>query len=471
MGNKNNLILIIPFILIILITFSFFNSEESNIQQKYEKIQFRSFDLKLTQRGTLEASRFVQIKSSILSNRAKIVELIPEGTKVSKGQIIARFDTKPFIDDMTKWKYKLEEAKATQIKVQKELEIHKSKSNENIEKLKKSIEVAKIKLQDIRLGEGTVKLNEYKQKIYQEQRNVALKEEELSDYESLFTKGYISKRERDQVQNDLLNTKEALNTAQEKLMTYEKYSWPKQVKEQEITLKDLEEEFINIQAQDKLMLDNKIAQVEKAFSIIEYTKNEYKKAKKNVAACDIKAPIDGIVLYNYFHKNGKKEKVNIGDSIWQNQSFMQIPDTKNMIVKTKIREIDLNKVTDGTTVNIELDAFPNKVFKGSFNYIDIVAKTNNNVKDIKFFDAIITVNKSENILRSGMSANIDIIYNKVNNQLSVHNDAINYDGQSEYVKVVDGDTIEKRYIKIGKTGEIYSVVLDGLQENEIVVVK
>jgi RND family efflux transporter MFP subunit len=468
---KKNLFLLVPFIFILLLSLLFFSSNKSENRIKYERVKKSSFDLKIVQRGTLEASRFMQIKSSILSNRAKLVELIPEGTKVSKGVIIARFDIKPFMDDLNQWIHKQKEAEALLVKAQKEVKIHENKSIESVEKLKKSIEIEKLDLDDINFGSGLVDYDDLQQKIEQANRKVKLSLNEIKDYDDLLKKGYISKRERDEVQNKLMNNQDSLNTAKKKLINYKKYDWPKQIKEHEIKLKDLQEELINKKIQNKFMLDDKKAQLTKAKSIVKYYKNETKKAKRNIEACDIRAPIDGIVLYNYLPKNGKRIKVDIGDSIWQNQSFIQIPDTKNMIVKMKIREIDLNKIHIDLKVYVRLDAYPKKIFNGTISYIDSIAKSDVNTENIKFFDTIIKIKTNNEILRSGMSASIDIVYDKVSDSLSIPNDAINYDGESEYVEIVHNGDKEIKHIKIGKVGQKYSEVISGLKDGELVIIK
>ncbi|MEA1917744.1 MAG: efflux RND transporter periplasmic adaptor subunit [Campylobacterota bacterium] len=461
----------VPFLIIFFIAISFFSNSEQKVIEKYESVKKRSFEIQLIQRGTLEASRFVQIKSSILSNRAKLVELIPEGTNVNKGTIIARFDIKPFMDEMNKWQHKLKEAEASLIKAQKEVEIHENKSIESIEKLKKSIELEEINLDDVNHGGGRVALNELKQQIEQENRKVILSLDELEDYDELFKQGYISKRERDEIENKLKNNQDTLKTAKEKYINYKKYDWPKQIKEHEIKLKDLQEELVNKKIQNRFMLDDKKAQLIKAKSVLLYYKSELKKAKRNVQACDIRAPIDGTVLYNTLPKNGKKSKVDIGDSIWQNQPFMQIPDTKTMVVKTKIREVDLNKINKELNVSVTLDAYPSKKFNGKIIYIDSIAKDNTNQNGIKFFDTVIELETKDKILRSGMSANIAIVYDRVKNKLSIPNSAINYDGKSEYVEVYSDGEKEKRHIVIGKISNKFSEVLRGLKSGELVVVK
>jgi len=147
------------------VSYLFIKDSEKVLDHKVVEIKRCSFDLILQQRGELEASKYVKIKSKIPSNRAKIVEMVKEGEYVTKGRIIARFDIKPFMEKMDKWRYKIEEAKSGLIKAKKELDVFKNSSAEEVEKLKKSIELATLKLNDIKFGSGKIKLDEYSKKI------------------------------------------------------------------------------------------------------------------------------------------------------------------------------------------------------------------------------------------------------------------------------------------------------------------
>lgn len=469
--KKRNIVLLVPFLLLILILYNYFNIQNKHIVYKTTISKIRDFDLILQQRGVLEASRFVQIKSTILSNRAKIVELVTEGKFVSKGEIIARFDIKPFMDELIKWQYKIKEVKATVVKSQKELDIHKNQTIQDKEKIKKSIEIAEINLDDIKNGSGQIALNELIQKVAQEKRKISLAQEELDDYSVLLKQGYISKRELDKIDDKFQIANESLTTANEKLINYKKYDWTKQIKEQEIKLKELKEQLINKNIQNEFLLQSKIATVKKTESILSFNKKEFKKAKNNVSDCDVRSSIDGIVLYNKIPKNGKQSKVDIGDSVWQNQAFIQIPDTNNMIVKTNIREIDLNKIKNNLEVNIVLDAYPQKLFKGKIKRIDSIAKKDDTNINIKFFETIIEVLNKDKILRSGMSVKISIVYEKVKGVMSLPIDTINYDGQKEYIQTINNSEIQKQNITIGKIGEKYIEIKEGLQQNIEVIIR
>ena len=469
--NKNYIYFSIPFLLILIIALLFNKDSRSQQEYQYVMVKKETFDLKIVERGELEASRLIQIKSKITSNKAKIIEMTNEGTYVSKGEIVARFDTQPFNEDLDKWRHKLNEGEANLIKAQKELEIHKNQIKADIDRLEKAIEIAKMNLDDEKLGSGLVKLEEFKQQITKEIRDVNLLALELKDQDKLYQKGFLSKKEIEKANNSLLNAKEKLLTSKANLENYEKYIWPKNIKEKEIRFKQSKEKLESKKVQNQFQLESKKAEVVNAQSSLNYFYKEWENAKNNIALCDIRANIDGILLHNTIPKNGKRGKIELGDSIWQNQSFMRIPDTKNMIVKTKIKEVDLRYIKNGLKVDIVLDAYPKEIFKGIISSIDNIAKTNEQNINIKYFDIVIKIENINDLLKSGMSANIAIKYDTVKDALAIPPSAIFYDQTGTYVLKKENNNQVKQNISVGKISEKFIEIKDGLEIGDVVIIR
>lgn len=466
---KSALWLFLPIIILIVLV-NYIYTQDTVYNAPIVNVKPASFDLLLSERGTLEASRFVQVVSPILSNRAKIVEMLPEGSKVKQDQIIARFDIKSFMDDATKWKYSIKEANAALVQAEKELQIQQSRIDESRQNILSSIEIAQINLNDIQWGNGEIKLQELQQTLQQEQRNILMVEAELDDYKSLYKRGYISKRECDTIEDKLKKAYEQLSAAQARLNNYTTYDWPKQIKEQQIRLKELQDKLEAAQVQGQFEVENKRAQLIKANAYLQHCEEELRVAKQNIVACDVRAPIGGTILYHEIPKNGRKGKVEIGDSIWFNQSFMQIPDTENMIVRTMIKEIDLRHIKIGHDVNIVLDAYPDITFHGKVKFIDSIAKERAD-ESIKYFEVLLTIeNNSDKTLRSGMSATVQIIYKQVVNKLCIPIEAIRQQQSQTYVLMAT-EPPQKRNIVLGDIGEHEAVVLDGLQDGERVLLR
>lgn len=469
--NKNNLNFTIPFLLIIVIAV-IFNSDDDNIESyQYDTVKKRSFDLNIIEKGELEASRMIYIESPIISNQAKIIEMQNEGSIVKKGDIIAKFDTEPFTVELNRWQYKLNENKAKFVKAQKEVEIQKNKIKSDIERLNKTIEIERMNLEDEKLGTGLIKLKEYEQKIIKTNRDTNLLKLAYDDKKRLFDKGFISKQDIEKSKNEYLDQKEKLQNAQSNLENYKKYIWPKKIKENEIKFKQAEEKLQSNKIENQFVLESKKAEVKNLQETLKMNFNEFYKASKNIELCEVRAPIDGIILHSRIMKMDKKRKIDIGDTVWQNQAFMKIPDTKSMLVKTKIKEIDLRHIKKGLDVTIKLDAYPQKQFNGKISYIDPIAKTDNTNINIKYFDVTINVVNDNELLKSGMSVTVLIKYDRVNDVLAVPTSAILYDENGMYVLIKDGNEHDKQYIKIGKMSHTLVEIIDGLDENDDVVVR
>ena len=454
---------------VVLVYFLFIDKE--SIKYREAIVKREPFKLKISTYGTLEASNFVQIKSSIMG-QVKLIEIIPEGSRVEKGQIVARFDITTLMDSMNDLIFRINQSEAILAKNKKELEVFKRESKDAIEKIKKSIQIAKINIRDEKFGSGKVKENEFKHSIIKGRRELELVREELSDFNSLFKKGYISKRERDKIENGFKDTKESLEILKEKLKNYRKYEWTKGISEKEIKLKELKEELESKKVQNSFELDNRKIQVSKAKnSLLQYGKR-LEKVKKDITLCDVRTPIDGIALYKNISRSADKRKyIEIGDTLWQSQAFIQIPNTDKMIVKTYTREVDLNKVKVGMSVEVYLDAYPKKVLYGIITYIDTIADSTEKDKYIKKFKTIITIKNTEGFLRSGMSARVDIVYDEVKDSLTIPIDALHYNQEKYFIYVDNGKDGERREIEIGRMGTKYIEIKKGLKEKEVVLIR
>src|SRR5262249_16347536 len=84
---------------------------------------------------------------------------------------------------------------------------------------------------------------------------------------------------------------------------------------------------------------------------------DLKKAPEELEKSKITASSAGFLVYNELPFGSEYRKIQIGDSVWNGQSIMTIPDTSQMAVETAIREFDVYKVQPGQKVRVTLEAF------------------------------------------------------------------------------------------------------------------
>ncbi len=141
-------------------------------------------------------------------------------------------------------------------------------------------------------------------------------------------------------------------------------------------------------------------------------------------------------------------------------SFIQIVDLSDIQIKATIDQADIPKIEVGQGVTVNLDALPDKDFKGSISSIDPVANTSQNVTT---YIAYITLDKTDPLIRLGMSADVKIDLGKKDDVLLVPNIAVRSGDDGKVVqKVVDGEPTEIKVIT-GLSDENNTEIVSGLR--------
>jgi HlyD family secretion protein len=150
------------------------------------------------------------------------------------------------------------------------------------------------------------------------------------------------------------------------------------------------------------------------YNLVEKSGIPIGESPENFRGSSIVAPMDGVVL---------TKDVEIGESITSGVSsfnagtvLFTVADTSKMIVKAGVNEVDIGKIRVGLPVRVTLDAYPKVLFKGK---IDRIAPAVRVDEKVRVFDVEIRLDAQGRELRSGMTANIEVIGEKKEKVLSV----------------------------------------------------
>lgn len=137
-----------------------------------------------------------------------------------------------------------------------------------------------------------------------------------------------------------------------------------------------------------------------------------------------------------------------------------------LIVVAQVDETDLAQIRLHQPATITLDAYPNQSFAGKVDEIAYDAKTVNNVTT---YSVNIMPEKTPDVMRSGMTANVSFITASRQNVLLVPADAIKVRAGHSYVlpapSQADAKPVEKE-IKTGLSDGKRVEVLDGVTDGE-----
>jgi len=205
------------------------------------------------------------------------------------------------------------------------------------------------------------------------------------------------------------------------------------------------------------------ADILSAKSEIERAQLAIDEANRRLEETTIRAPITGTVLSVLVEKGTiiSSGITNVGGGT----TLLTVADLSRLYVVGDLDEAQVGKVQPQQNVEIHVDAYPDRVFRGRVESISPLGKETSNI--VTFDVKVIVTDKDTHLLRSGMKADLEIITSDLKNALLVPIMAIGSEGRHRYVVLASG---ERRPVETGTTDGSRIAVLNGLAEGDEVMV-
>ncbi len=138
----------------------------------------------------------------------------------------------------------------------------------------------------------------------------------------------------------------------------------------------------------------------------------------NLRYSKIVSPVNGTVI---------SRAVDVGQTVAASFNtptlFEVAEDLTQMQIETSVSEADIGKVKVGQKANYTLDGYQDRKFEGEVTQVRLASTTTNNVVT---YAVIVSVDNSEGLVIPGMSANVSIVTNRVENALCVPPQALRF---------------------------------------------
>ena len=220
-----------------------------------------------------------------------------------------------------------------------------------------------------------------------------------------------------------------------------------------------EEEF----EQSRTTLDKALEELQNARDNLEIVQNGITSRYKELSNTQIRSTINGMIL---------DVPIKVGNSVIQANTFNDgttiatVADMTNMLFRGKIDETDVGKLHDGMPVKLTIGAMQNVELDARLEYVAPKATEENGVV---MFEVKAAVEVPDSIfVRSGYSANANIMIRSREGILTLPESTIEFEGAKTYVEVLTGaedadpQTFEKREVQIGLSDGINIEITDGL---------
>jgi multidrug efflux pump subunit AcrA (membrane-fusion protein) len=194
---------------------------------------------------------------------------------------------------------------------------------------------------------------------------------------------------------------------------------------------------------------------------------------KQVAACTIHATKAGMVVYPAGSPyRGDEDNIAEGTVVRERQIILTVPDFAAMEVVVRVHEASADKVKPGQQVKVVVEALPNMTLQGEVKKVATMPEMLNWMSpDVKVFSATVALKDAPVFLKPGMSAQAEIIVDRVADAIAVPLQAVfDYNGR-KLCYVLRGNTPEPRLVETGPFNNKFIQVAKGVSEGDRVLLR
>jgi HlyD family secretion protein len=428
------------------------------------------FRVSITEAGTLQALRSVTYASTIQSNQAKIVALAPEGRLVQKGDLLVLFDAAPFEEEIRRNQALLAQAEADLLKAREDLKLQALQNQEELLAARLRVEKSTLEMRDVQEGKGRVKEEEAASAVTNAERDLQKAETALADLRPLLAEGFITRAELERAEQQVARSREDLDLAKRRRDALVEYGRPLELSQARSDAQSSRESLRQLESASAYRVVQKQAGIAAAQSRIQEAAARLELAKQQLARCEVRAEVPGIVVYKEVFFGSEQRKPQVGDQVWANQPLIILPDISRMVVETKVRETDIHKVERNQKVTVRVEAYPDLRLTGAVTLVGTLAQEERERRGAKFFSVTVQVNESEPRLRPGMTARVEIDVEERANAVYVPIEAV-FEREGRTLVYLAGRRPRPREVVLGPSNADFVVVEKGLSRGERVLLR
>ena len=417
------------------------DSLDAEIQPLFEEVKVDDFVLEFVEPGEIESAENVEIKSEVRSRSSSgtaILEIVPEGKVVEKGDFLVRLDDASLQKDLLRQRISVHQSKATLVKATAD------------------VEAATLALQEYLSGSFRENEEQLESAEFVAKENLRRAQEYLVYSKKLAAKGYVSEAQLEADQFAVEKARKELDLAQTKLEVLRIHS-------RKAKVNDLNASILTAEAR-----------LQSAQNSYQLEKTQESEIEEQIEKCMIISPSAGEVTYANNTKSGSSDSVLIeeGKLVRENQTIIRLPNASLLRVRAKVNENRIEQVRPGMKCSILIDAMRDLELDGTVESVSEypIPSVSRYTSHIKEYSTEILINNPPPGVRTGMTAKVTIKSEFIENTLQVPLTAVFRKESKSFCLVSALDEgMEIREIQLGSHNTNMAVVIEGLAKGEKVV--
>jgi hypothetical protein len=415
---------------------------------------------------------------------AIIAEVVPDGTEVSEGDVVIKFECTRLEDALENADISVEKAKLSHQQATENLKLKRKEMDNKIRKAQQTVADAKADLAKYldKNGEWETIADKAESDITLAKEELVLAEGRLNFKVKVNTDPDLNKPYSDsEIKADTLGVerlKKKVKEAKSTLYLLKTYDYPRQVRTRKDGVVDanLELERTKLIAATQISLAQ--AELETQKTLMGKAKEKLAEYKEDTEQrVTVRATGKGRVVYytgSYYSRRSTSVEIQVGEEISPRQQLIIIPDMSTLEIHTKVMETLVNDLVAGETkVLVGIRAWP------GLGKLPAVLKWRSPQADLqhpwrssgtKMYSAIIELeNRDIPGVWPGMNAEVEMIINELEDVLYVPIASVFSEQEKSFCWRVNGGPPERVEIVIGATNEQSAEIKSGLKEGDRVM--
>lgn len=362
-----------------------------------------------------------------------IIEILPEGTMVKKGDVLCRLDSSEFEELLRQQEIKVLQARA------------------DAEKAVLDLKAAEIAFKEYREGVRVQERQELDAELTLAKVEIERQRDRIDWTKKMVGNGYMSEGQLIREEQLMLRSSIALARLQTQIKNHVEFRVPMNTTRLEAALER--------------------ARMEVSFQEVRLRRREEQLAnvQRQVERCTIRAPHSGILTYA---EDDDDPKIQLGAAVHQRMDLFVLPDLEKMQVVTALHETVLDRVKPGMTARVRVEALPHHELEGQVVNVGRLPVMDRNRRasiDVKNYSARVQLLTVPPSLKPGMTAEVEIVTAHHPQAIVVPTESVSVVDGREVCYVANDGVLERRPVTVAPGTPELVHITEGLREGDEVV--
>lgn len=457
--------------------------KEGDQPDKVYEVERGSFNIVISANGTLDAIKRYLIEAPPVSRQGlDIIEAVEDQAVLKKGDQIVAFSDAKYLDELESKEVEIEEAEKNLMLLQQDMKMNVADSVSLIKKATDTHRVAVESLEKYVNEDAPLQKKDLIADVETARQNVRTEQENLVQLrEDLLSASMGDESARLKIESQIESSEakiESLKNTEERevynLRIFKQYTYPQKLREYERNLvkaeMDLQKELVNAAAQ-RVQIERKVSTQQRKLDTLRRQRMDL---IGNIGMLRVTAPVDGVITYgdpDPRRRNREQKDISVGASMRPSELIGSIPDMSRLVVNLDVPEATRPKIRLGMRAEMRVKALPNIRLSGEVSRISDMASNLNywDRTSPKIYGTVISIDQNLEVLRTGMTVEVDMISETVDNVLFVPVEALFVKEGEVFCRVKKASGPEERKVRTGRSSSSFVEITDGLEPGEKVL--